>query len=80
MHLACGAARGSFGSPADPDEPQAIAVGQQFERLLGLDQPGFKRQPYSINVGLPEPSPKGGGPKFSYYIFAPAHAALRTLA
>jgi hypothetical protein len=65
MHLACGAARGSSGSPADPDELQAIAVSQQFKRLLGLDQAGFKRQPYSINVGLQEPSPKGSGPKFS---------------
>jgi hypothetical protein len=65
MHLVCGAARGSSGSPADPDEPQAIAVGQQLERLLGLDQASLKRQPYCINVGLQEPSPKGSGPKLS---------------
>jgi hypothetical protein len=31
--------------------------------LIGRNESRFKREPDGVDVGLPEPSPKGGGPK-----------------
>jgi hypothetical protein len=40
--------------PPSLNQLEAIAVGQHLKRLLGLDEPGLKRQAHCLDVGLPE--------------------------